>query len=71
MAKRSFIAHEMGKNDMIGILIVALVTIVVGVYNVWCSIDILSYLSRGQFLFAMLPIVGMLNYLIFFWDGLM
>ena len=35
------------------------------------AFDILSYLSRGQFLFAMLPIVGILNYLIFFWDGLM
>jgi len=49
MAKRSFIAHEMGKNDMIGILIVALVTIVVGVYNVWCSIDILSYLNSHEY----------------------
>ena len=35
------------------------------------AVDILSYLGRGQFLFALLPIAGILNYLIFFWDNLM
>ena len=35
------------------------------------AFDIGSYLSRGQFLFAMMPIVGMFNYLIFFWEDLM
>ena len=35
------------------------------------AIDVFGYLSRGQFLFALLPIVGILNYLIFFWDSLM
>ena len=35
------------------------------------AFDIGSYLSQGEFLYAMLPIIGIFNYLIFFWDDLM
>ena len=33
--------------------------------------DILSYLSYGRFAMALLPIIAILNYFIFFWDDLM
>ena len=35
------------------------------------AFDIASYLTQRQFLYAMLPIIGILNYLIFFWEDLM
>lgn len=34
------------------------------------AFDIASYLTRGSFLFALLPIIGIFNYLIFFWDDM-
>ena len=33
--------------------------------------EILSYLSYGRFAMALLPIIAILNYLIFFWEDLM
>ena len=33
--------------------------------------DILSYLSYGQFAMALLPVIAIFNYFIFFWDDLM
>lgn len=33
--------------------------------------DILAYLSYGQFAMALLPVIAIFNYLIFFWDDLM
>lgn len=35
------------------------------------AFDIGSYLARGQFMWALLPLVALLNYFIFFWDDLM
>lgn len=34
------------------------------------AFDISAYLTRGNFLFALLPIIGILNYLIFFWEDM-
>ena len=34
-------------------------------------IDIIGYAARGQFMLALLPVVAVLNYLVFFWDDLM
>lgn len=34
------------------------------------AFDISAYLTQGNFLFALLPIIGILNYLIFFWEDM-
>ena len=47
-SKPSLICHEFTKNDMIGIVIVALVTIVVAIYNIYCSMDNLKYFKEYE-----------------------
>ncbi len=47
---RSPICREIGKNDMIGVVIVALIAIVVGIYNLYLATDELSLLNSDEWL---------------------
>ena len=40
------------------------------VYGVLIAFDVFSYIGAGQYLLALVPVVSLLNYLLFFWDVL-
>lgn len=40
------------------------------VYGVFIVFDVLSWIGRGQYLLALVPVASLLNYLLFFWEDL-